>query len=281
MTMRSLLFVPADSERKLQKGLASDADALILDLEDSVSLPNKPAARKLASEVLKSKTVDGPKLIVRVNALSSGLTADDVEAIAPYGPDAIMQPKTEGPSDIRTLVNMLPAPRPIYAIATETAKAMFSLSGYGEVAPPLAGVAWGAEDLSSELGAVASRDDRGDLTAPYQLARTLCLLAARAADVEPIDTVFVNFRDTAGLEAECMAAVRDGFTCKMAIHPDQVELINRHFTPSAEMIADAQKVVDAFGKSEDRGVVAIDGTMFDIPHLKRAERLLARARAEK
>ncbi len=275
--MRSLLFVPADSERKIARGLDSGADVVILDLEDSVAAANKPAARRLAAEVLKSER-GGPMLIVRVNALDSGLIEADLEAIVPAGPDGFMQPKTRSGEDVKTLAAMAGSGGlPIIAIATETAQSLFGLARYAEAVPPLAGLTWGAEDLSSDLGAEASRDDAGLLTDPYRLARTLCLVGARAAGVDPIDTVYVNYRDHEGLEAECRAAARDGFTGKMAIHPDQVAPINWAFTPAPEAVARAQRIVEAFQAAGEAGVVGLDGEMLDRPHLVRAEQLLARA----
>jgi citrate lyase subunit beta / citryl-CoA lyase len=188
-----------------------------------------------------------------------------------------MQPKTRRGEDVKTLDAMAGGGLPIIAIATETAQALFGLASYAEAVPPLAGLTWGAEDLSSDLGAEASRDDAGVLTDPYRLARTLCLAGARAAGVEPIDTVYVNYRDHEGLEAECRAAARDGFTGKMAIHPDQVAPINRAFTPGPEAVARAQRIVEAFQAAGDAGVVGLDGEMLDRPHLLRAKQLLARA----
>ena len=216
-------------------------------------------------------------LIVRVNALESGLLEADLEAVMPAGPDGFMQPKTRNAEDVRILAAMAGGGLPIIAIATETAQALFGLASYAAAVPPLAGLTWGAEDLSSDLGAEASRDDAGLLTDPYRLARTLCLAGARAAGVEPIDTVYVNYRDQEGLEAECRAAARDGFTGKMAIHPDQVAPINRAFTPSPEAVARAQRIVEAFRAAGDAGVVGLDGEMLDRPHLVRAEQTLARA----
>jgi citrate lyase subunit beta / citryl-CoA lyase len=281
--MRSLLFVPADSERKISRALGAGADVVILDLEDSVAAANKPAARRLAAEVLTSQRRRQPMMIVRLNALGSGLMEADLEAVMPAGPDGLMQPKTHGAEDVKALAALIGSDGAgsgglaIIAIATETAGALFGIESYGEAVPPLAGLTWGAEDLSSDLGAQASRDDAGRLTDPYRLARTLCLIGARAAGVEPIDTVYVNYRDGQGLEAECRAAARDGFTGKMAIHPDQVEPINRVFTPAPEAVARARRIVEAFRSAGDPGVVGLDGEMLDRPHLVRAEQLLARA----
>jgi citrate lyase subunit beta/citryl-CoA lyase len=276
--MRSLLFVPADSERKITRALASGADVVILDLEDSVAAANKQAARRLAAEVLGSQRRAGPMLIVRVNGLGSGLAEADLEAVMPAGPDGLMQPKTRKGEDVKALAAMTGGGNlPIIAIATETARALFGIETYLDAVPPLAGLTWGAEDLSSDLGSQSSRDETGRLTDPYRLARTLCLIGARAAGLEPIDTVYVNYRDRDGLEAECRAAARDGFTGKLAIHPDQVEPINRAFTPAPDAVARARRIVDAFKAAGEAGVVGLDGEMLDRPHLVRAEQLLARA----
>ncbi len=276
--MRSLLFVPADSERKIEKALASSADVVILDLEDSVAPANKPAARALAAETLQGSR-QGPQLYVRVNALDTGLISDDIAAVLPAGPDGIMQPKTETGACVEKLAAMAGTDMPVIPIATETAAAMFGLNTYGGISANLQGLAWGAEDLSNELGAQANRSNDGFLTAPYRLARSLCLFGARAAGVEPVDTVYVDFRNQEGFERDCMAAVRDGFTCKMAIHPAQVEVINRIFTPSADQVALAHSIIAAFTEAGNTGVVGIDGKMFDIPHLNRSRKLLARAEA--
>jgi len=276
--MRSLLFVPADSERKIEKALASSADVVILDLEDSVAPANKPAAQALAAQTLQSPR-QGPQLYVRVNALDTGLMSDDITAVLPAGPDGIMQPKTETGACVEKLADMVGTDMPVIPIATETANAMFGLNTYGGISANLQGLAWGAEDLSNELGAQANRNNDGFLTDPYRLARSLCLFGARAAGVEPVDTVYVDFRNQEGLERDCMAGVRDGFTCKMAIHPAQVEVINRIFTPSPDQVAQARSIIAAFAEAGDAGVVGIDGKMFDIPHLNRSRKLLDRAKA--
>jgi len=275
--MRSLLFVPADSERKLAKALASAADVVILDLEDSVAPERKEAARRLAAECLTGRQHGGPQLFVRINPDPTGLLAADLAAIAPSQPDGLMLPKAGGGKDVLHLVQRLGQAMPVIAIATETAEAMFSLASYGEAVPPLIALAWGAEDLSSDLGALASRDAEGRLTDPYRLARALCLLGARAAGVEPVDTVYLDFRDSDGLARECAAAMRDGFSSKLAIHPDQIDIINEAFTPSDDAIDEARAVIDAFAAAGSAGVVAIGSRMYDIPHRRRAEKLLARA----
>lgn len=287
--MRSLLFIPADSPGKLAKGLGSGADALLLDLEDSISLERKEAAREGVLEFLaahRDKT-ERPKLIVRINSFASGLADDDLNAIVPGRPDAVMFPKAEGGASVLHLDAKLTAREAVHditegtikviAIATETAKALFLAGTYAGASHRLIGLTWGAEDLSAELGAERNRDDDGNFLDPYRLARSLCIAGAVAAQVQPIDTVYVDFRNTEGLTRECDEARRDGFTGKMAIHPNQVEIINRAFTPTEEALAQAQAVVDAFAHEPGAGVVGIGGKMFDRPHLVKAKALLARA----
>ncbi len=287
--MRSLLFVPADSEKKLAKGLESGADALILDLEDSVSAANKPLARETARAFLAAhaEREDRPLLMVRVNALDTGLTDDDLAAIVGARPDAIMLPKSESGRDVVHLDAKLTAQEAIAGlpegqititvVATETAKAIFTLGTYQGASPRLAGLTWGAEDLSADIGAETNRGEDGRHTEPFRLARALCLMGAVAAGAQPIDTVFPAFRDLDGLKRECEEARRDGFTAKMAIHPTQVPVINEVFTPTDQAIAAAEAVVAAFAAQPTAGVVNIGGEMFDRPHLTRAERLLKRA----
>lgn len=287
--MRSLLFVPGDTAKKLQKGLDSGADALIVDLEDSVALDAKPAARTLTRDFLREvgKQTKRPRLIVRVNALSTGLTEADLDIVMSGAPDMIMLPKAEGGSDLTHLaaqiaVREAEADLPdgatrIVAIATETGKGVFGLSSYAGASHRLAALTWGAEDLSADLGAEANRLEDGSYTDPYRLARSLLLFAASAAQVDPIDTVFTAFRDQDALRAECVAARRDGFTGKMAIHPAQVPVINEVFTPSAESVARAEKIIALFDADPSLGVVGLDGEMLDRPHLTRARRLKARA----
>jgi citrate lyase subunit beta / citryl-CoA lyase len=287
--MRSLLFVPADSARKLDKAMSSGADALIIDLEDSIALDGKARAREAAAAFLKNAMTSAtrPFLMVRVNGLQTGLTDADLDAVAPAKPDAIMLPKAEGGAAIvhadaklavREAQNDLPDGHiKILPIATETAAALFMVGTFAGVSSRLIGMTWGAEDLSAELGARANRDAQGRFLDPYRLARSLCLAGAAAAAVPAIDTVFVDFRNDAGFRRECEDACRDGFVGKMAIHPAQVPIINEVFTPSAEAIAHAQSVIAAFAAAPGAGVVGIGGVMYDRPHLVRAKQLLARA----
>ncbi len=287
--MRSLLFVPADSPRKLEKSAGSGADALIVDLEDSVALAAKPAAREAARAFIAATRAlsPRPRLILRINALDSGLADADLDAVMSAAPDAIMLPKARDGADIQHLGlklavreaenDLADGATQIIAIATETAGSIFGLGSYTGASRRLAGLTWGAEDLSAALGSESTRLVDGSFTDPYRLARALTIFAARAADAEPIDTVFVNFRDDAGLRAECEAARRDGFTGKMAIHPGQVAIINEVFTPPAEALERAREIVAAFAENPGAGVLSINGQMTDRPHFLRAERLLARA----
>ena len=288
--MRSLLFVPGDSERKLEKGFQCGADLVIVDLEDSVAPANKAAARATATAFIRGMPRDAaPKIYVRVNDLSTGLTDADLAAVIAARPDGIMLPKCNAGADVSQLSAMLRVHEAandladgqtrIIALITETAAGVLSAGTYADPNPRLAGVTWGAEDLSASVGASATRDEDGRYTDVFRLARAVTILGAAIADVVAIDTVFVNFRDVDGLRRECIEAERDGFTAKMAIHPAQVPIINEAFTPSPGAVARSQAIVRAFADAGNPGVVGIDGQMYDRPHLRRAERLLARAKA--
>jgi citrate lyase subunit beta/citryl-CoA lyase len=289
--MRSLLFVPADAPAKLDKALGAGADAIIVDLEDSVAPERKAAARDAAAAFLGMAAArpGRPHLLVRVNGLATGLTDADLDAVVAARPDAIMLPKAEGAASVmhadaklavREALHGLPDGHVgIVAIATETARSLFLAGTYREASARLTALTWGAEDLSADLGAEANRDAQGDFLDPYRLARALCLAAAAAAEVVALDTVYVDFRNEAGLRRECEEAHRDGFQGKMAIHPTQVATINDVFTPKPEAIAKAKAIVAAFAAQPGAGVVGIGGVMYDRPHLAKALRLLARAEA--
>ncbi|MER8952984.1 CoA ester lyase [Mesorhizobium sp. M0833] len=287
--MRSLLFVPGDSEKKLEKGFGVGADMVIVDLEDSIAAQNKDLARDTAARFIAGHRHRTSSVIyVRVNDLSTGLTDDDLAALVPAKPDGIMLPKSDSGLDVQHLsaklrVHEAESGLPdgaikILPIITETAAGVLAAATYARASARLVGVTWGAEDLSAAIGARATRDANGRYTDVFRLARTMTMLAASAAEVAAIDTVFPDFRDMAGFEAECAEAERDGFTGKMAIHPAQVPVINAAFTPSAQAVKSALAIVEAFKAAGNPGVVGIDGKMYDRPHLKLAERLLARAR---
>jgi len=280
MRVRCLLFVPADRPDRMEKALGSGADALILDLEDAVALSAKPAARAATADFLR-RTQRTTTLFVRINPLGSGLEAADLQAVLPAKPNGIVLPKSEGADSVAALAAMLAGQDdiPILPIATETPAAIFGLGTYREVAPRLAGLTWGAEDLPAALGAATSREADGTFTAPYQLARSLTLFAAHAAGVPAIETVFPAFRDLDGLAAYAARGRRDGFTGMMAIHPAQVPIINAAFTPTESEQAYARAIVDAFAANPDAGVLQLDGKMIDAPHLKQALTLLERARS--
>ncbi|HMM75669.1 MAG TPA: CoA ester lyase [Gammaproteobacteria bacterium] len=282
--LRSMLFVPGDSEKKLAKGAGVGADALILDLEDAVAAARRPLAREMICEYLQSADRTRGELWVRMNPLDSADSLRDIAAVVRARPDGIALPKCNGPEDVQQLSHWLDVLEvehgiaggsiAICAIATETAVAPFSLGRY-KGAPRLRILTWGAEDLSAALGASTNKDAAGVYTAPYVLARSLCLFGAYAAGVQGLDTVQPDFRNPAKLREECNDARRDGFLGKIAIHPDQVAVINECFTPSAEEIAHAQAVIAAFAANPDAGTLSLDGKMIDMPHLKQAERLMS------
>lgn len=287
--MLSALFVPGDSERKLEKGVGSGADALFLDLEDSVGYDSKKTARETTAAFLEQmrSSADRPLLYVRINAFDTGLADDDLRAVMPHAPDGIVLPKSEHGRDVTRLDAELRVHEAhaalddgatrIIAIATETAFATLNAGTYRGVSERLAGLSWGAEDLSADIGAHQRRNADGRYRDTFRYARVQALLGAVAAGVQPIDTVFPDFRDLDGFRRECEEAVIDGFTGKMAIHPAQIPVIREVFTPSAEEIVKARAIVEAFETAGNPGVLALDGEMLDRPHLKKAEALLARA----
>jgi citrate lyase subunit beta / citryl-CoA lyase len=271
---RSWLFVPADSEKKIAKALASEADALIFDLEDSVVPARKAEARK----ILKALPVrsDGPQWWVRINPLGSEHIKADLGLFASADFEGVVLPKAESGADIAQLAHRT-GHLPVHAIVTETPASLFGLLSYRDPKSPLAAMSWGAEDLSAALGASSKYDADGALSFTYQLARSLCLAGAAAAGVQPVDGIFADFKDAKGLRAEAEAAAREGFTGKLAIHPDQVAIINAAFSPSKVEIAHARAVVAAFAAEPDAGVLSVDGKMVDRPHLVQAKRVLERS----
>jgi citrate lyase subunit beta/citryl-CoA lyase len=286
MILRSFLFVPGDSERKQAKAVDSHADALLLDLEDSVAVPQLPAARQRVCELLTARPDRSKQqLWVRVNALSSGLLLQDLVAVFPGAPDGLVLPKVVTPADITEVGHYLtalearagraPGATKLLVIATETPQAVLNLNSY-TAHERILGLTWGSEDLSAAMGVTRKTDQQGALTFTFQMARSLCVMTSTALGVQPIDGVYVDFRDTAGLQREAEEARRDGFTGKLAIHPDQVAPINAAFTPSPAEIEWAQRVVAAFSQTPAAGVVSLDGKMLDKPHLLQARRILDR-----
>jgi citrate lyase subunit beta/citryl-CoA lyase len=290
LLLRSMLFVPGDSERKLARAQFVRADALIIDLEDSVDPARKEHARELAGEFIRDRrSVRARTLWVRTNPAAHAAFAADVTAAVRAHADGIVLPKPRSAEDVLDLAKRLHeaerrADRPagatkILPIATETPSSTLALGGYADCGPRLAGLTWGAEDLSEAIGAATAVDARGGWLPPYELARSLCLLAAAAAGVPAIDTVFTDYTDLDGLKSAAEAAQRDGFAGKLAIHPEQVDILNRAFQPTPEAVAAARAVVAAFAASPGAGVVAHHGRMLDRPHLQRAQRVLAQAAA--
>jgi citrate lyase subunit beta / citryl-CoA lyase len=289
MSARSLLFVPGDSDKKLAKSASCAADIVVLDLEDSVAPAQKASARQRVREYLAAHRARGmSQLWVRINPLETPEALADLASVVSGVPDGILQPKTRSPEDVIQLGHYLdafeqqngiePGRIRILPVATETPKALFALGDFIRCGRRLCGLTWGAEDLSAALGASDNKEANGAWTQPYQLARSLCLFAAHAAGVEAIDTLFADFHNSTGLRTACAEARRDGFTGKIAIHPDQVPVINECFTPSAEEIEHATRVVALFAQNPGVAALSLEGQMVDIPHLRQAEKTLARRR---
>ena len=277
---RSMLFVPADRPESFAKAVASGTDAIILDLEDSVAPERKYVARDAVRNWLGQAERSAPTY-VRVNPADSALVADDLAALKDSPPDGIVLPKAEGSASIKALYALWGQTRmpPVLAIATETAAAIFELGSYREVASDLSALSWGAEDLPADIGAKASRAPDGSLLQPYVLARSLALFAAHAAGVAAIETVYPDIANNEGLAAYVGDAARDGFTGMLAIHPSQIATINAGFLPSANEVAHARAIVKAFAENPGAGALKVDGKMVDAPHLKQAQRIIARAEA--
>jgi citrate lyase subunit beta/citryl-CoA lyase len=284
MKLRSLLFVPADSERKFAKANVIGADALILDLEDSVAPPRKALARDMVKELLGGPPRDWA-FLVRVNPLGGELTLGDLAAVVRPGLDGILIPKVSGIKDVELISNYVdaleiaagiqPGHVKLLVVATETPAAMIGFASYATPNRRLVAMTWGAEDLGAALGALSNKEPNGDWTFPYQVARAQCLFAAGAAGVQALDTLYGDFRDQNGLAESCRIARRDGFVGRIAIHPDQIATINECFTPSDADLAHARRVVAAFAAQPDAGTLGIDGKMYDMPHLIAAKRVLA------
>lgn len=286
--MRSFLFVPADGGSKLDKAMASGADAVIIDLEDSIAPERKDQARAAALDFLKraGSARQRPHLLVRINGLETGMTDADLGAIVAGGPDAVVFPKAEGGASVVHLDAKLTAREAIAGVpegqikilaqAVESSAGLFAAGTFRGASSRLIGLTWGPEDLSAELGAESNRDAQGELTEPYRLARSMCIYAAAAAKLPAIETVYVDFRNSEGLRRDTEAARRDGFTGRLAIHPAQIPVINEVFTPTAAQVEQAKAVVAAFAAQPGAGAVGVDGKMYDRPHLARAQALLAR-----
>ena len=286
--MRSLLFVPGDSERKMAKSEEVSADVVIFDLEDAVASDNKAAARARVREFLGQRQgARRQALWVRINPIDHAEAGADLAAVMPVRPDGIVLPKSRSPDDVEALGTRIGhyeaehdfeiGSTRILPVATETPQAVFRLGDYARCGKRLAGLTWGAEDLAAAVGATGNREESGDWTEPYRMVRSLCLFGAHAAGVQAIDTIFADFRDAAGLQRSCAAARRDGFSGKLAIHPDQVDVINHSFTPSAEEVERARRIVELFEANPGAGTLALDGQMLDLPHLRQARRILVSA----
>jgi len=287
--LRSLLFVPGDSEKKLAKSTSTAADALILDLEDSVAPERTALARVMVAEFLEAHTNrTQQQLWVRINPLQTPQALADLVAVMPARPDGIMLPKPLNGLHAQQLDHYLSAlefreglalgSTRIIPVATEVPGALFDLQSYAGASSRLQGLTWGAEDLATAVGASSNRDASGEFTFTYKLARSLCLLASAHAQIQAIDTLSVDFKNMQTLALDVQQARREGFSGKLAIHPDQIEVINQGFTPSTHELNHAQRIVDAFAQASGAGAVQLDGKMVDKPHLTQALRLLELSR---
>ncbi len=288
--MRSLLFVPGDSEKKLVKAIETEADCLLVDLEDSVVPDAKPAARDMTTAYLKEHMAREvrPELYVRINSLDTRFWEDDLAVVMAGRPEGLLMPKAANGEEVAQLsialdlaesrVGLTSGTTKLIVLTTEVPMALLHMQSFIGASQRLQALTWGAEDLSAVLGSSTNRQPDGNWTSPYRLARDLCLITAAAGEVAAIDTVFTNYRDQDGLVHEAEEAARDGFAGKMAIHPAQVPVINAAFTPSAADVARAERIIAAFAEQGDVGVVGLGNEMLDRPHLRRAERILERAR---
>lgn len=284
LRMRSWLFAPGDSDRKMTKAAEGPADVVVFDIEDAVVEANKPLARQAIHDFLRANEAGRARLWVRVNPLDGPYTLDDLAAVMPARPGGIMLPKAAGRHDVERLHNYLEAleaangiavgSTPVIALVTETAEGMLATAGY-KGAPRLAAMSWGAEDLADSLGAMSNTEADGSYSFTFELARSMCLLGAAAAGVPAIETIQADFRDLAGLKARAEMVRRGGYRGMLAIHPDQVPVINEAFSPSAEEVAEAREIVALFAANPDAGTIGWKGGMLDRPHLSRAQQLLA------
>ncbi len=282
---RSWLFAPGDSERKMEKARTSAADVVVIDLEDAVGEDAKPAARERVAEFIAAHRADRDRLWVRINPIQSPHALPDLVRIMPVAPAGIMLPKPRGRADVELTGHYLTALEEaagterdstrIIIVATETPEAMFETGRYAGL-PRLAAMTWGAEDIATAIGAIGNRDSEGRYDFPYQLARTLCLTGAAVAGVPAIETIHGDFKDSAGLERLTAEVRRAGFRGMLAIHPAQIEAINRAFSPTREDLLKAREIVDLFAANPGLGTIGHKGEMLDRPHLVRAMATLAR-----
>lgn len=284
---RSLLFVPGDSDKKIAKSESVPADLIIFDLEDAVAAAARPDARLRVRDYLQRTRTRTAALYVRINPLDTPDSRKDLDVIMEGAPDGIVLPKAHAPEDIRTLETLLDDAETKHAltkgatrilpVATETPAALFTLGEYRHAAERLSGLTWGAEDLGASIGAISKAGAATEWSNPFELARSLCLFAASAAGVQAVDTLYANFKDSDGLAASAARARRDGFTGKLAIHPGQVETINRAFTPSTDEIDEARDIIELFAANPDAGALSYKGAMVDMPHLVQARKIIALA----
>lgn len=286
MSVRSWLFAPGDSERKMEKATGSVADAVIFDLEDAVADAQKAKARGMVAAFLAANAKHRSRLWVRINPIQGPYALADLVAVMPAGPGGIMLPKPRGRADAELLDHYLTAleaasgitlgTTKVMLLVTETPQSMLATGSYAGV-PRIAAMSWGAEDLATALGAIDNRNESGGYGFTYELARSLCLVGAAAAGVPAIETIHGDFKDETGLRKRAATVRRAGYRGMLAIHPAQIEIINEAFTPSAQEQAAAQEIVDLFDANPTAGTIGYKGAMLDRPHLDRARAVLALA----
>ena len=284
--MRSMLFVPGDRPERFAKAEASGADAVIFDLEDAVAAANRPRARVEISNYLKMSDRHVP-LWVRINPIETADALPDVAAVAFARPDGIVLPKARNGDDVRRLDHWLEVLETAHGfdvgsirvipLITESASAVLSAASFAPAPARVLGMTWGAEDLAADLGSLGNKDAQGEYEAPYVIASTMCLYAAAAAGVWAIETVDTETRDMAAVERRARASRRAGYVSKLAIHPAQIAAIHAAFTPTAEEVEWARRVLEAFRDSGGKGAIQLDGKLLDRPHIRQAERILAAA----
>ena len=287
---RSFHFVPGGNEKMIAKALTLPADALILDLEDAVTVEKKAEARGVVLRWLQTLDFGPRERWVRMNPLATGFGEADLEGTVQGRPDGYVVPKPRNAADVRAVAVILDRLEEkhgvpfgsikLVLIATETPDGLLNIAEVVRGSPRVVATSWGVEDLSAALGLPRTRDVDGNYLDIPRYARVMTVLAAAAAEIEAIDTVFTDIPNLEGLRRECQEAVSMGFTGKISIHPSQIPVINEVFTPSREEVQEARELIAAFEEHRRKGsgAFAFRGRMVDMPHLNRAEKVIERSR---